>query len=376
MRVVLGSKDDIEQQFDQLRCDNYDLMKVRKQCQSVERHAAQPTDDSLTGFFAVSVVHKAFNSLGEILVDSWSCDNQEHNEHSLCLNLDVDIDSGGCARSTLTLQHDTMLSAPQAISDTAPRYLLLEARSPSKGRGTPLGLKKGNATMCEHLAKCSCGDTTLLGRLNRLPSEYQANLFHDDSRCAKTKANAVATPQTNLNEALDWFKDPTDMYELGLRLATAVLHLHATPWLPGTWRLNSISLLHADEPVEALRTLSVKAALSQDMKSTMTSSQGDCEDYYISGVHNVMLFSLGVALLEIEHSKSLETFKSKGESDFIAARRLAVRPGTIAGRRYRNLARKCLDCNFGCDENDLDNEDLQQAVYGGVVHELKKIADC
>jgi hypothetical protein len=277
---------------------------------------------------------------------------------------------------------ESVLNGQKASGDNAVRYLQLETTEATKSqRNDLLKFKKGAATMCEYLAECTCANDLhrLRGRLNTAPNDHQTKLYHDNARCTNPKVVARAEKEVCLHEVLDWFEDPVDTYELAHKLATSTLHLHDTPWLPNTWRLNRITALRRDEPFEVIETLSIAMQLSADMNPTAISHQQDIDNYFDAGVQNATLFNLGVALLEIEHGVSLETFKARkdleGRRDFEVARRMAADPDRLAGRRYRVLARKCLGCTFDCDEFDLSREDLQHAVYGGVVYKLRQLAD-
>lgn len=375
IRMVFGTKDEIEVQLGKLRSDNYDLMEIRKQRQSIVKKVDKISDDALTGFFTVPIVHKAFKTLATTLVTTWSCNNSHHDAHSMHLSLNVkESFSGDCVCSNLVLTYQQPNpNGQKAIGDKESKHLLLQAMRANEDKRQTLGFKRATTTMCEHLTRCTCAGDLLLGRLTTLQNDHQADLYHGDVRCAEAKKPAPAVQEVRLDEALGWFQDPVDKYELAQKLATAVLHLHDTPWLPDTWRLNSITTLHASEPFDATQALTVAMPLCVVSNPTVIAPKGDSEDYYVSGVLNATLFRLGVALLEIEHGISLETCKVGGkcESDFVAARRLAARPDTLAGRRYRLLARKCLNCNFGCEDNDLASEELQQAFYGGVIHKLR-----
>lgn len=190
-----------------------------------------------------------------------------------------------------------------------------------------------------------------------------------------------------LSKSPTWFEEPEDQHLLAYKLAQSILHLQATPWLPTTWRLQSISLLDQDDFDDdgfpnALRTLRITLDVPDNagnQQPTVTGSTPGVDEsvdiYQQFGVRNIMLFNLGIALLEIEHKKPLADLKQKDQTDIIAARRLVAQPLTEVGKQYRDLARKCLDCNFGCDDSDLKSEELQRAVYSHVVRRLKKLVD-
>lgn len=96
------------------------------------------------------------------------------------------------------------------------------------------------------------------------------------------------------------------------------------------------------------------------------------EDLY--GVNNMTLFSLGVALLELAHWKSIERLGSPQDPNAIlTARRVSAR-STPLGPKYKEIVRKCVQCNFGFG-TDLNKKELQAAVYGDVVYPLEKMIE-
>ncbi|KAM0703436.1 hypothetical protein Q7P35_009375 [Cladosporium inversicolor] len=383
LRVAFDSEDEFEQHICRLRSDINDLRLLRPKGQHTPAMIKKVSEDTLTGFITVPTVQKALKALGDTLIHAWSCNNPQHKKHAICLDLGVDVITWNHVCSNLMLNYqESVLNGQKAAGDNAVRYLLLETNGATKSqRHDLLKFKKGSATMCEYLAECTCADSLrrLRGRLSTGPDGHQTKLYHDNERCTNSKIKAQTEKEVCLHEVLDWFEDPVDKYELAHKLAAATLHLHDTPWLPDTWRLNGVTALRCDEPSEVIQTLSIAMQLSVDMDPTVAMNQRGMDDYFSAGVHNATLFNLGVALLEVEHGFSLEAFKSRNKLDskssFEIARRMAAEPDTLAGRRYRVLARKCLGCTFDCDEFDLSREDFQHAVYGGVVYKLRKLAE-
>ncbi|GAB7324148.1 hypothetical protein MBLNU13_g07525t1 [Cladosporium sp. NU13] len=384
LRVAFDSEDEFEQHLCRLRSDINDLRLLRPQRQHTSTMMKKVSDDTLTGFITVPTAQKALKALGDTLVYDWSCNNPQHQEHAMSLDLGVEVIKWNHVCSNLMLDFQEPISNGQkATGDKAVRHLLLETMEATRGQQNALlTFKKGDATMCEYLAECTCADTgrRLRGRLSTAPNGHYTKLYHDTARCADPKVQAHAEKKVCLHEVLDWFEDPADKYELAHALAAATLHLHDTPWLPNTWRLDSITALRRDEPSDVIQTLSIAMQLSADMEPTAVVNQRGTDDYFSAGVQNATLFNLGVALLEIEHEVSLETFKKSrnkldSKTDFEIARRMAAEPDTLAGRRYRVLARKCLGCTFDCDDFDLSREDFQHAVYGGVVYKLRQLVE-
>lgn len=74
-----------------------------------------------------------------------------------------------------------------------------------------------------------------------------------------------------------------------------------------------------------------------------------------------MLFSLGVALLEIVHWQPFHTMAQNDANEFYTAHRL-VRSRPPLGPMYRKVVERCLRCDFGVNSEKLEDLELQQAV--------------
>uniref|UniRef100_A0A093V9Z9 Lon protease like 2, peroxisomal n=1 Tax=Talaromyces marneffei PM1 TaxID=1077442 RepID=A0A093V9Z9_TALMA len=85
------------------------------------------------------------------------------------------------------------------------------------------------------------------------------------------------------------------------------------------------------------------------------------------GIRNLPLYCLGVVLLQIGHWALVDG------GDIGRIRRLAVQSCRL-GPRYKNIAQRCLDCDFGFG-NDLCTPQLQQAVQSSVLDELTDMID-
>jgi hypothetical protein len=167
-----------------------------------------------------------------------------------------------------------------------------------------------------------------------------------------------------------------DRLNLAKKAALAVLQFRDTPWLHQEWYLRDFGYFgrqgqYSSEDLNTIhlgiriaRTLPRNDIQIEDVNSTPYIDQ----DYF--GVHNMLLFCLGLALLQLGHWKRLPELKEDRDPNYIVAgRRLASRQ-TMLGPRYQRIVQKCLQCNFGVG-NDLRDNDLQQAVYASVVSELE-----
>ncbi|KAG9198183.1 hypothetical protein G6514_010399 [Epicoccum nigrum] len=154
--------------------------------------------------------------------------------------------------------------------------------------------------------------------------------------------------------------DITDQTRLAHRTSRAILQYNDTPWLTSRWRLRDMKYfgLEDDLSEDAQKTLHVSSELSPPkVSSTMRchmkgvqGTQDTVSDEIRYGINNMILFFLGVALLEIAHWKPIEdqmTIRDLNDEVF-AARRIASQP-TQLGPVYHKIAQKCLQGNFGTE---------------------------
>ncbi|GME46107.1 Lon protease like peroxisomal [Neofusicoccum parvum] len=186
---------------------------------------------------------------------------------------------------------------------------------------------------------------------------------------------------------------PLERLMLASKLASTVLQYYLTPWLSEDWRLRDISFfgnadeLSPDDLAQDMQTLHLSTQFPQrnpdlsgshPVQSTNALQGVDSIATkpmyrYTYGIRNMTLAKLGLALLEIGHKKDISSFKlGPQQHDVISARILADGSYTDLGPRYHRIVRKCIECNFSA-EDDLDAEDLRNAVYTNVVCELEQM---
>ena len=159
---------------------------------------------------------------------------------------------------------------------------------------------------------------------------------------------------------------------LALHLASAVLKFSSTPWLSDLWTMRDVSFFHRggswDSSLETLH-FSTELAHQQPQQGALMDlevprSIGPIEDaQYEYGIRNVMLYSLGVALLAIGRWERVELGNVK------EVRRLASQ-SCYLGPTYSELVEKVLDCDFG-QGKDLKKPKLREAVYECIILELQ-----
>ncbi|KAK3326656.1 hypothetical protein B0H66DRAFT_551463 [Apodospora peruviana] len=178
----------------------------------------------------------------------------------------------------------------------------------------------------------------------------------------------------------------SDRITIALNLVQAVLKFHSTPW----WRstgcvLDLVSFFSPQSPANttsnneddlasSLDTLHISTPVDYHHNQPNASPPTPPEDDEIAkwaeenhGIRNLTLYSLGVALLQIGLWDG-----SVSWSDHVQVRRKTARLSYL-GKKYRNAARRLIECNFGQDSDDLEDEKLQRAVFTSVVGDLEAL---
>ncbi|KAJ5964877.1 uncharacterized protein N7479_004753 [Penicillium vulpinum] len=252
--------------------------------------------------------------------------------------------------------------------------------------------------LCQHIEKTAhsskaCGSGECIGYLET-PRLFKHIFYSSEQR---TFGNSTGTERrltqkvvnleyllrvTNREPAL---VDTGSKFKIAHKMATAVLQYHSTPWLREDWRLKDLAYFGNLQELsdESLRTLHLTFRFNQsdqDPESTCTrwgsimssdSTYSSLESiYYRYGINNAVLFSLGVALLELAYHQPLELMC--GTQDYIAVARKKARSGYPLGRKYQKIVQQCLQCDFGMG-SDLTKTELQTAIYGNVICSLEEM---
>jgi len=169
---------------------------------------------------------------------------------------------------------------------------------------------------------------------------------------------------------------------LAHKLAEAVLQYHSTSWLPQAWTLQDVAYFtspsHADasDMTNALDSLHLSKYFPDHAPLNLESQQTTLDLKHNFGIRNLTLAKLGVALLDICAQSIIMAPGLDGtpqSRDIIEARKLLDEQHhsiTTLGPRYLEVVRKCLYCDFSCDD-DLHGKALQSAVYTEVVCTLQ-----
>lgn len=165
-----------------------------------------------------------------------------------------------------------------------------------------------------------------------------------------------------------------DKYTLAYTLASAVLQLYNTPWLPTAWSSNDIFILKPS----AGNTLPSQFYASRTFRSPSAQAARARTRRCIK---NEMVFALGVALLEISYGQPLLSLKSpedlndQGMEDSMTEVSIATRlADRIHEREMDNYAKsvlRCVRCSFDTFSCDFEDRGFREKFFNGVVTPLR-----
>ncbi|KAK6721269.1 hypothetical protein SNK04_000164 [Fusarium graminearum] len=206
--------------------------------------------------------------------------------------------------------------------------------------------------------------------------------------------------QMSLAEMITWVSEDevsrtlprSAMAHIASSLAGAVLQYHSTPWLPEIWQSNHVRFFGIKDWLHDSTNLSmISPYFKVEFSRADIKGKGKAIDLSLApsvavreAVRNEVLFSFGLVLLELGYSKPwhllrrgiLRNLPLKKQVDYHVAEKLAQSPllRNRMGPRYSTIVRKCLGCDFGLGENDLENEELQGIFLIDVVNALQEAA--
>lgn len=161
---------------------------------------------------------------------------------------------------------------------------------------------------------------------------------------------------------------------LAFTLASAVLQLYNTPWLPTAWDSNDIFMLRTSVG----STLPSQFYVSQTFDSLPTQAtitkRRRC-------VKNEMVFALGVTLLELSYGQPLLSLKTPDDlneqgiedsmTEVSIATRLADRIHKRESDNYARAVLRCVRCSFDAFSCDFEDRVFREKFFNGVVTPLR-----
>lgn len=224
---------------------------------------------------------------------------------------------------------------------------------------------------------------------------YGADLCHHSFYVTADRKGALRYSGTLSNVMLDTGSGSmpiTDQYKLAIKVTMAMLQFHSTPWLRERWNTSDLLLGTLDYTQRASRAdLFLKSRFfsqtaDNDVDPTKTPEViiWDTKGKKVEGtqkslfrdydIDNLTLFSLGVALLEIDRWAPLSQIRLDDDPDDVATAMRAAQQITVLGRCYGDIVQRCLKCHFGSG-HDLSKVELQSAIYTNVVCPLQHLVE-
>jgi hypothetical protein len=172
---------------------------------------------------------------------------------------------------------------------------------------------------------------------------------------------------------------PFERVRLAKELATAVLQFHATPWLKGSWSSSDVYLHRVDpKTFQAISHIN-ELYLNVSVRGLDGTISGASVMQSRTLIRNPFLFGLGVMLLELAHEAPLRSLRKAADAaandqntEYYTADRVRLSVSRLLGGRYAEVARKCIQCDFGRG-SDLNDVTLQECFYRDVVCELEEL---
>ncbi|RGP69546.1 hypothetical protein FSPOR_4650 [Fusarium sporotrichioides] len=156
--------------------------------------------------------------------------------------------------------------------------------------------------------------------------------------------------------------------QLAVFIATSVLHLYRTPWMPELPRSQNIVFVKTRDVVDYNKAF---------LKAEQTCQNDRGRNAMIP---TPKLLPIGVLLVELIKGQRIESLRSAEEvlgselsalSDFMTAQRLVDELCQVSST-YGSAVRRCLDVGFKAQACDVQNEDFQHHFYSGIVALLEE----
>ncbi|KAI1477870.1 hypothetical protein F4774DRAFT_185633 [Daldinia eschscholtzii] len=174
--------------------------------------------------------------------------------------------------------------------------------------------------------------------------------------------------------------------KLGLTLVKSMLKHHSTAWWPqesvlkyvyafcdGTGELSSsLDTLHLSAQLETIRSTvdpATRSCIIQDesLAPNFLPLKRVEEAMQMYGIRNLTLYNLGVDLLQIG---LWEHVAWEGEVEEIRSK---VARLSHLGKKYRDAAKRLIDCDFGLASEQLEDTRLREAIFSSIVSDLEEL---
>jgi hypothetical protein len=162
--------------------------------------------------------------------------------------------------------------------------------------------------------------------------------------------------------------------KLAFTLASAVLQLYDTPWLPANWDSKDIFMANTTTGNRPMSQFYVSRSFN-----TSPTKQSIAKRRRL--VKNEIVFALGVTLLELSYGQSLFTLKTSDDlnedgsidsmTEVSIAMRLADRIHEREMDNYAKAVLRCVRCNFDTFYCDFEDREFREKFHDGVLVPLR-----
>jgi hypothetical protein len=250
-----------------------------------------------------------------------------------------------------------------------------------------LRIAENICTVLQGTSQDSCG-SKCLGYLDSCCNETFRHSFFGMAASRPVSESLCLSAKEILSRPAETSVTLVDQLTLARSFAMAVLKFHSTPWLREYITIQDFSFFRFDDA--DLSSCIQTAHLAFDFVHTslregfpiptedMIANEAIEDAKLVHGVRNLTLWGLGTVMYVALKTKlicldSLTVFRLQigtwstldSPDDVVAVRRLAQKVSML-GKRYRDLTKQCLECDFAFGD-DLSKPRLQQAVYENVV---------
>lgn len=237
--------------------------------------------------------------------------------------------------------------------------------------------------LCEEIAKLQQPqrDTCIGYLVDKVKRKHGIYLLGTPASCSQQQWAAyslrdVLLGRANISRRLTQY----DKLRIAVDLASSVLQLYKTPWLDEHW--NNEDVYFVQRPGAATASIYEHPFVYRKFSPMPTGQRTDnVQPAACRVIRNQSLFTLGVLLIELWYGKSIEELQLPCDLDcqgtpgvsWCTAERIVENDIEFeAGKRYSDVVRRCIRCDFDRKNTNLDNVMFQQAVFDGVVAPLEK----
>jgi hypothetical protein len=211
------------------------------------------------------------------------------------------------------------------------------------------------------------------------PSKITTRMFRKlEQSCSASKfSTSNSTREVGISKQCE-FRANARRYQVLYILASSVLQLADTAWLPSSWTLDDIyyraSSTREPSELRILRGFANPASLPGITAQSVNNPL----------VTNATIFCLGIALIEISYCQPLNELRQPVDldinghetsfTDSLTATRLLPDIVHREGERYAEIVRKCIMGSFSSIKPKLSNNSaFQEQFYLGVIQPLLQI---